>query len=59
LIAIQFLTVSFLVAIEHGVLSSSIIYIVDPKNLGIAWGVIGSMIGISEAVGPLIVAWIL
>lgn len=58
-IALQFFTVSYSLSILYGVLSSSIVYIVRPKNLGIGWGVIGSTIGFSEAISPLIIAWIL
>ena len=46
-IALQFITVSYSLSILYGVLSSSIVYIVSPKNLGIGWGVIGSTIGFS------------
>lgn len=59
LIGFQFFSVSYLLSILYGVLSSSIVYIVDKKYLGIAWGVIGSTIGFSEATSPLIIAWIL
>lgn len=59
IISFQFLTVSYLLSVLYGVLSSSIVYIVSPKYLGIAWGVIGSTIGFSEATSPLIIAWIL
>jgi len=58
-IGFQFLTVSYLLSILYGVLSSSIVYIVSSKHLGIAWGVIGSTIGFSEATSPLIIASIL
>jgi len=58
-IALQFVTVSYLLSILYGVLSSSIVYIVNPKHLGIGWGVIGSTIGFSEAISPLVIAWIL
>lgn len=58
-ICLQLFTLSYLISILYGVLSSSIVYIVSPKYLGIAWGVIGSTIGFSEATSPLIIAWIL
>ena len=40
-------SLSCLLAILFGVLSSAIVYIVEPKNLGIGWGVIGSALGLS------------
>jgi hypothetical protein len=58
-IAIQFMSVSYLLSILYGVLGSAIVYIVSYRHLGIAWGVIGSTIGISQAIAPLIAAWIL
>ncbi len=58
-ISLQFVTVSYSLSILYGVLSSSIVYIVSAKNLGIGWGVIGSTIGFSEAISPLVIAWIL
>jgi hypothetical protein len=58
-IALQFATMSYLLSILYGVLSSSIVYVVEPRYLGIGWGVIGSTIGISEATSPLIITWIL
>jgi len=59
LISLQLLSVSYLIAMEHGVLSSALVYIVSERHFGIAWGVIGSAIGLSQAIGPLMAAWIL
>ena len=53
------MTVSYSLAILYTCLSSSIKYIVNPKHLGMAWGVIGSTIGLGEALGPLIAGVIL
>jgi len=48
-----------MMSILYGCLSSSIKYVVDENHLGIGWGVIGSTIGLSEALGPIIAALIL
>jgi hypothetical protein len=58
-IILQFVTISYSMSVMYGVLSSSIVYIIDAKYLGIGWGVIGSTIGFSEAVSPLVIATIL
>ena len=55
-VGLQFVTISLMMSILYGCLSSSIKYVVDEENLGIAWGVIGSSVGLSEACGPLIAA---
>lgn len=50
---------SLMMSILYGCLSSSIKYVVDEDNLGLAWGVIGSTVGLSEALGPAIAAFVL
>ncbi len=53
------MTISFMMSILYGCLSSSIRYVVDEKHIGIGWGIIGSTVGLSEASGPIIAAFIL
>jgi MFS family permease len=47
IVGIQFLTISLMMSILYGCLSSSIKYVVDENHLGVGWGVIGSTVGLS------------
>ena len=46
-VGLQFLTISLLMSVLYGCLSSSIKYVVDENHLGVGWGVIGSTVGLS------------
>lgn len=48
-----------MMSLLYGCLSSSIKYVVDEKYLGMSWGVIGTAIGLAEAMGPVIAAGVL
>lgn len=54
MVGVQFLTISLMMSILYGCLSSSIKYLVEESHLGVGWGVIGSTVGLSEAIGPII-----